>query len=273
MATLHSTRQGIGDPLVLIHGTGSELAIWKPILPELVSRFDVVAVDLPGFGASEPVTGTPTPLVLAAAVAEEIDRLGLDSPHVVGHSLGGIVGAELAAAGRARTFTGISPAGMATWPEMVYAKTVLRAARALGRATGSTTPRLLRSPAVRALTYGHSFARPRDIPYADALRMAERFVGCPGFRETVRATPMRMAQARLDQITCPSLIIWGDKDRLLFPAQARRWVQALPHARLRMIQGAGHTPMWDAPGATTRAILDFLARVVGGVGRMARGGR
>lgn len=258
---LNTSRAGAGDPLLLIHGTGSELEIWKPILDELTARFDVVAVDLPGFGGSEPLATGPTPLALAAAVAEALDRLGWAAPHVVGHSLGGIVAAELAAAGRVRSFTGIAPVGMATWPEAAYAKTVLRAARGLGQLTGSATAGLLRNPVVRTATYWHSFARPRDIPFEDALRMAEGFVGCPGMWDTIRATPVRMAPTRVEQITVPTLIVWGERDRLLFPRQARRWVQALPHAELVLIPDAGHTPQWDDPDRTARVVVDFLEKV------------
>src|SRR4051794_1964269 len=92
------TRRGSGAPLVLLHGIGMSRAVWEPVLPALAERFDVVTVDLPGFGGSAPLPPDvePHPAALASAVAEFLDDLGIERPHVAGNSLGGWVGLELA---------------------------------------------------------------------------------------------------------------------------------------------------------------------------------
>src|SRR3954469_25662697 len=84
-------RGGTGRPMVLLHGLGLTWRSWRPVLPALEARHDVIALDLPGFGASAPLERgvRPTPRALTDAVAEELDRLGLDAPIVVGNSLGG----------------------------------------------------------------------------------------------------------------------------------------------------------------------------------------
>src|SRR3954471_21817067 len=115
MATLGFSRQGAGPPLVLLHALGSSRAAWNPVVPALAEHFDVVAVDLPGFGGSPPPpadvapppaappaaaprSGRPPPLppdvepspaALAAAVGALLDDLGVDRPAVVGNSVGG----------------------------------------------------------------------------------------------------------------------------------------------------------------------------------------
>jgi pimeloyl-ACP methyl ester carboxylesterase len=93
--TLAFRRTGTGAPLVLLHGIGSNHGIWDPVIPALSARFDVIAVDLPGFGASPPLPPgvEPVPAALAGAVADLLDELDVETPNVVGNSLGGWVAA------------------------------------------------------------------------------------------------------------------------------------------------------------------------------------
>ena len=117
MTSLACTRSGIGAPLVLLHRLGSSRQAWNPVIPALAARFDVIAVDLPGFGDSNPVPAQtkPTPAALAAAVAGLLDDLGVTAPHLAGNSLGGWVALELAATRPAASLTLLSPAGL--WRE------------------------------------------------------------------------------------------------------------------------------------------------------------
>src|SRR3954469_6871660 len=93
-------RGGSGPPLVLIHGIGHTWRGWSPMLPQLERRFDVLAVDLPGFGHSDPFPPgvESTPEALADAVEDEMGRAGFDRAHIAGNSLGGWVALELARA-------------------------------------------------------------------------------------------------------------------------------------------------------------------------------
>src|SRR5436190_22618051 len=106
-------RSGSGPPLLLIHGLGGVGRYWDALVPRLTDDYDVIVVDLPGFGRSVPLPG---PVVtcrdLAVAVAGLLDALELADAHVVGHSLGGGVAFELGAIGRARTIVGLAPAGL-----------------------------------------------------------------------------------------------------------------------------------------------------------------
>src|SRR5450631_3167444 len=96
--SLHAVRRGAGPPLVLLHGIGGDLGVWEALFDPLAEDFDVIAVDLPGFGRSPalPASIVPTPAALAAAVAGLLDELGVRRAHVAGNSLGGWVGLELA---------------------------------------------------------------------------------------------------------------------------------------------------------------------------------
>jgi pimeloyl-ACP methyl ester carboxylesterase len=100
------------------------------MLPRLEERFDVLAVDLPGFGRSEPFPAgiESTPEALADAVEDEMARAGFDRAHMAGNSLGGWISLELAG-GRAQTVTAISPAGLQHAREKDWGAGILRAIR------------------------------------------------------------------------------------------------------------------------------------------------
>jgi len=111
-------RAGAGEPLLLIHGIGHTWRGWRPMLPLLEERFEVLAVDLPGFGHSEPFPPglDSTPEALADAVEDEMARAGFDTAHIAGNSLGGWIAFELARRGRAETVTALSPTGLRDAP-------------------------------------------------------------------------------------------------------------------------------------------------------------
>src|ERR671911_257423 len=150
MAALDHHRGGSGEPLVLVHGIGHTWRGWRPMLPRLEQRFDVLAVDLPGFGhsAALPASIPPTPEALADAVEDEMGRAGFDTSHLAGNSLGGWISLELARRGRARTVTAISPAGLQHAREKQWGANVLRGMRWASQNL-PTPDALLRNPVTR----------------------------------------------------------------------------------------------------------------------------
>src|SRR5947209_10480681 len=106
-------RTGEGEPLLLLHGTGSSRGVWKPVIPLLSRERDVIAVDLPGHGDSPLVGGIQaSPIGYAPLVAATLDRLGLENVDVAGNSMGAWTGLELAKLGRARSVVALAPAGL-----------------------------------------------------------------------------------------------------------------------------------------------------------------
>src|SRR5215218_10715055 len=126
---LEHSRTGGGPPIVLLHGIGLDRHVWDPVVPLLAREHEVIAVDLPGFGASAPLAGPPTVAALAAAVEE----LGLERPHVAGNSLGGGIALELGRRGWAGSVCAISPIGFAAGREGAYARGMLRTIHAMAR--------------------------------------------------------------------------------------------------------------------------------------------
>ena len=110
-SSLAYTRSGAGAPLVLLHALGVSRRSWNPVIPALARHFDVIAVDLPGFGDSAATTQA-SPAALAEAVAGLLAELGVTTPHLAGNSLGGWVALELAALVPPASVTLLGPAGL-----------------------------------------------------------------------------------------------------------------------------------------------------------------
>jgi pimeloyl-ACP methyl ester carboxylesterase len=253
-------RAGAGDPLVLIHGLGHTWRGWKPMLPMLEERFDVLAVDLPGFGYSPPLPEgeEPSPERLADAVERAMDAAGWDAAHLAGNSLGGWISLVLARRGRAVTVTALSPAGLAWGREARLAVGILRAERWLAR-NAPAPDALLRNPVGRTLLAGAAFARPWQIAPDDAIEQHRLFAEAPSFEPTL-ATTLGEQVRGLDAIRCPVLVLWGTKDVILLPRQGRRFERLIPGAELRYLKGLGHVPMSDDPELVAGAIIDFAGR-------------
>jgi pimeloyl-ACP methyl ester carboxylesterase len=250
-------RGGSGSPLVLIHGIGHTWRAWKPMLPLLEEHFEVLAVDLPGFGRSAPFPPgvDSTPEALADAVEDELGRAGFERAHLAGNSLGGWVGLELARRGRAETVTAISPAGLQHRRERDWGAGILRGIRWVAR--NSPPPGfLLRNPVGRILAAGPSYARAWKKDPELLAEETELFASNPGFEATLPHT--FHAQPRgLTTLDVPVLILWGTLDIVLIPRQGRRFERLIPGAELRYIRGIGHTPMSDAPEELAEAIAEF----------------
>ena len=257
MAGLDHHRGGSGEPLLLVHGTGHTWRGWRPLLPRLEARFDVLAVDLPGFGRSAPLPPAvaPTPEALADTVEDELRRAGFDDAHIAGNSLGGWIALELARRGRARTVTPISPAGLQHRREKDWGAAVLRSTRRAARAL-RPSPALLRNAVARTLLAGPTTARPWKYDPEQLALEAELFASCPGFEATLPHTFDHQPRD-LPALDVPVLILWGTLDVVLLPRQGRRFERLIPGAELRYVRAVGHTPMSDAPELLAEAIEDF----------------
>jgi pimeloyl-ACP methyl ester carboxylesterase len=250
-------RSGSGEPLLLIHGLGVTRRCWDPIVPALESRHEVLRHDLPGFGESAPLPdGVPCSADgFADALERELDALGIGQPHVVGHSMGGWIALELAARGRARTVTALASVGGWTRAEALYvsaATSYLRlGAKALRPLAGPMTSK---APLRRMLLWLTN-SRGERVPPQRAAEAIRAMADAESFR-AARNWFIRRTPAGLERISCPALIAWGTKDRLLFPRQGPRLVAMIPGARLVELRRLGHDLMNDDPERTVQAILE-----------------
>jgi pimeloyl-ACP methyl ester carboxylesterase len=243
-------RTGSGPPLLLLHGIGLTWIVWRPVLPLLAREREVVALDLPGFGAS-PV-GPLTIEGLAHAVAAFAAQLGLERPHVAGNSLGGAVALAMGAEGHARTVCALSPAGFGARRSR-YTTAVLRASRLGSRALAPLAGPLCARPAGRAALLAHAAARPWRIPAADAAETVRAFAAAPAFDRVLD----RANEWSAGVPSCPTTVAWAQRDAVLPRiTHARRARRALPAARHLVLHGCGHVPMWDDPEQVARVLLE-----------------
>ncbi|WP_433825591.1 alpha/beta fold hydrolase [Actinoplanes sp. CA-015351] len=265
MPTLSHHRQGAGPPLVLIHGIGSHWQVWSPILDDLSAERDVIALDLPGFGADPgddaAVSGGRRGSVgwFADQVAAFLEELGIRTPEVAGSSLGGGVALELGRRGLASAVTAFSPVGFWTTPGRVWCQTVVTAARAGATRLAPALPRIMNSRAGRAAFCAPFYARPSHLPAADALSAAQSLAQAPGF-STARNAFTHLRPWSADNLGAlphiPVTIAWGTRDAVLpYRPQSRRARALLPEARHIPLKGSGHLPFADAPTTCTAALL------------------
>ncbi len=242
-------RAGEGPGLVLLHPLGADRRIWDPVLALLTPHRDVLAVDLPGFGASSPLRGDASPRALAAAVAGWVEGLGLERPHVAGNSLGGWVALELGLSGIARSVTAIAPAGL--WPEPLTPKR--GTARRLARMALPLIDPLVASASGRRLLLAGSVARPEQVPPPAAAHLVRSYASAPGF-PAVNDAMRAGCFVGLERIRGPVTLAWPERDRLVAHP---RWLP--DNTRSRTLAGCGHIPMWDDPDQVARLLLTGTA--------------
>ena len=255
-------RLGSGEPLVLVHGAGGSHRSWDAVLPFLQPYRDVLALDLPGFGSSPSLSkASPhTPGMMAAAVEQLLDALGLDRPHVAGHSYGGWVALELAKRGRVRSVTGVCPAGL--WPSTgsLRARLQLRKSRLLAVACRRIAPLLLSSRTGRRVLLSGSCVRPADVAHGLAVQAAADLATADGFLPVSRG----MIGARFTggaALSLPVHLVLAANDRLLPPAENSCSTELPPYTTWSLLPGCGHIPQWDDPAAVAAAILTNTARI------------
>jgi pimeloyl-ACP methyl ester carboxylesterase len=259
---LNHDRRGSGDPLVLIHGIGGEWEVWGGVIDRLAVERDVIALDLPGFGRSPVLAAGESPDApgLARAVDRFLDELGVGQVDLAGHSLGGWVVLELAKLGRARSVAALCPGGFFTPAERTWAKWLLRFSAWSARRYGEWIAPRWESPRTRKLLLGGSFGHPERVPPEAIRRITAALAAAPGWDATLAATA-RQRFSGGEQVDAPVTLVWGTRDRLLRPRQAKRAQREIPGAKLVWLEGAGHFVQWDEP--------ERVAAVLLGLGRQA----
>jgi pimeloyl-ACP methyl ester carboxylesterase len=255
MEQLAFSRRGAGPPLVLVHGLGSSRAAWDPVVPALAEHFDVVALDLPGFGQSAPLPAgeEPHPARMARAVADLLDDLRVDRPHVAGNSVGGWVALELAAIRPVSSLTLLSPAGLWRRGVPLYSWVSLRTTRWASRHAAGLLSRLVAHRLGRLLVLGQTHGRPSRVTPDQARATIAAMGTATAFDAALAATRHRHYAAG-PALGAPVTVAFGSRDLLLLPGRSRHVDQLPAGSRSAALPGSGHVAMSDSPSAVVALI-------------------
>ena len=262
---INAIELGEGPPLVFVHGLSGCWANWLEQIPVLAGERRVVALDLPGFGSSP----MPAQRITMSGYARILDglfaELGIDAAALVGNSMGGFVGAELAIGfpQRVERLVLVSAAGLSThpppdrpnlMPALVRTERVLAASTAWLASRSETVARRAR---LREATLGVVMRHPSWLP---APLAAEQLKGSgkPGFLQALEDIVAYDVRDRLPEIACPTLIVWGDSDRLINVRDADVFAELIPDSRVVIFEDTGHVAMLERPAAFNELLSDFL---------------
>jgi pimeloyl-ACP methyl ester carboxylesterase len=250
--------------IVFVHGLSGAWVNWLENIPFFARDHRVIAMDLPGFGHS-PMPAEPISMKGYGAIVDELlDRLGVDRAAFVGNSMGGFISAEVAISFETRVeqLVLVSAAGLST--ENLRNDRVMAAlARAdellifWGSLVGSRADWLTRRPRGRLALTGAVFAHPELLP-APLLAEQVRASGKRGFVPALDALTSYPIRDRLAKIRAPTLIVWGDRDRLVPPRDAADFQSLIDGSRVIMYRDTGHCAMLERPDAFNDAVAAFL---------------
>ncbi len=242
-------------PVLLIMGLAYPAAMWFRLVPALAERYRVIRVDNRGAGLTGDVVGAPyTVPTMAADCLAVLDAAGIDSAHVVGASMGGLIAQEIALTAPERvtslclacTHPGISHAVIN--PEALALVTS-------GRAT--MTPQ---EAAEVSIPFNYAPSTPRERIEEDWAVRFPLACSLAGYTAQVQGTLPWTRYDDLPSITAPTLVLHGELDGLVPPDNARTLADRIPGAELALVPDANHVLWTDQPEQVTKALLDWLDR-------------
>jgi pimeloyl-ACP methyl ester carboxylesterase len=241
---VHLLSGGDGPPLLFLHAAGGA-GQWHEFHELLARRFTVFAPDHPGFGGSDEFADVEDMDDLVYHYLDVIERLGLDSPHVVGASFGGWLAAELAVAAphAVGSLVLLSPAGLRL-PEHPIADLFLMTPEQLAGA-------LFHDSAKAAGIF------PAEPGVDDVLAAYRDMTALARFAWTPFLCNPKL-ERRLRRATAPTLVVWPAEDRIVPIAHGHRYAELIPKAELSVVEDCGHAMYFERPAEFAAAVTEFL---------------
>ena len=241
---IRSQRAGSGQPMLFLHGAAG-LPLWNPFFEALSKRYDLRAPEHPGFGASDAAAWIRSVPDMSMYYLDMLDQLDLHDVHLIGHSLGGWIAAELAIrnCSRLTSLTLIAPAGT----------------RVKGVPSGDN---FIWDPeeSIRNLFHDQRFAD-RILSHTETDEEADLALNSRFMAARLGWEPRWVDPALknwLHRIQVPTLVLWGENDKLLPKSYASTWQDNIADSRAAFIPECGHLPQVEKPAVTASHILDFL---------------
>jgi pimeloyl-ACP methyl ester carboxylesterase len=253
---------GPGLELVLVHGLSGCWQNWLENIPHFARGRRVIALDLPGFGAS-PMPPWPISIERYGRLLHDFcAAVNVGDCAVVGNSMGGFISAEAAIRepGRFEKLVLVSAAGVS------HARMRREPAEAAGRLTIAAAPLLLkfqerglRRPRVREWAFGMLFHHPRRLRAELIWEFFHNGGGRPGFLPAIGTLVGYDILDRLEEVDVPTLIVWGRDDRIVPPEDALEYGSRLRNSRTVIFDRTGHVPMAERPVRFNRVLETLLA--------------
>jgi pimeloyl-ACP methyl ester carboxylesterase len=251
---------GEGPPLVLVHGLGGCWQWWLENIPTLGRSHRVIAVDLPGFGASEPLPPPGDMETHAETILALLDALAVDRASIAAHSMGGLIAVRLATGAPDRLVSLVLVCAGGIRLSACRLALLNRVFRAFNAAFARRW--VARAFALRPRLRRRLFARAVADPEALRPELAAQVVpllSAPGFLDAL-ASGIRVANhVDVSLVQTPTLALWGRYDPILPVQQAKELVQRMPEARLEVLEASAHCPMFEQPSEFNAAVLRFLS--------------
>lgn len=255
-------------PVVLLHGIGRSLEDWAGLYGRLAPDHRVIALDLPGFGLSERTAGRYSLETFARFVLAALDALGEHRPvHLVGNSLGGAIALKISALEpqRVRSLVLANSAGFGK--EVTLALRLL-AIRPLGRRLMRDTSRKAAYRTERALFFDKRFVTEERLDHAQAVSAnpvyAEVLLSVASHLGTVRGVRRRWRTRLLTTAAAqrkPTLVVWGDEDRVLPATHLEHARRMFPHAEFHLFERCGHMPQIEREEEFDALVRAFIGGV------------
>ena len=251
--TLNYEQEGQGTDLILVHGLGADLRVWDDDVPVFARHHRVLRLDNRGFGVSDKPPGPYSPVMFARDLDGLLQCCGVDSAHVVGISMGGVIAQRLAL----------------DFPARVRSLVLVSTSSEVGQKSIAAWRRLAdrierdgfdAQTADASRAFAPAFAAKHPEIVAD---LGRRNAACDprGYAAAARAVSDYNWTHELRRLTAPTLVLQGLDDQLTPPGGSVKMSRGLPHARLLMIPGAGHNLPIERPDVFHNSVIAFAAGV------------
>jgi len=238
--------------VLLLHGLGASAERWSRIMPIFAKHFHVVAPDIIGFGYSDkPEVSYTMPFFIdfAKGFAKALDMQHLN---LMGASLGGHIAAELAITSKnmIQKLVLVTPAGIMKEPTPVLNYYIAAALYPTFDNAKKAFAQMAGSPNAVDIVYARDFVNRMQLPNAKYTFMSS-IMGS-------KAAPN--LSGRLGGIEAPTLIVWGEKDRMIPVQYASKFQKEIRGSQLAIIKSSGHTPYFEKPEVFSDTVLEFLRK-------------
>jgi pimeloyl-ACP methyl ester carboxylesterase len=261
-ASVNYVEIGEGEPILFVHGLSGSWQNWLENLPHFGRKRRAIALDLPGFGASPMPSWEIGMPAYGRLLHDFCEKLGVEGATLVGNSMGGFVAVEAVTSksGHFERLVLVSAAGIInTWNPEERALVTAWAWKVFGPHYARRSRFIVSRPRARELVF-RPFTRYPALLREDLLleQIENGLKQAAGFGPALHAVIRHDIRERLAEIEMPTMILWGQSDRVIPVGAALSYHRRIPHSRLEIFERTGHVPQLERPARFNAALDDFL---------------